>query len=123
MVLGRKLGNLLGRRTLHTPGFCACALVITEFWSQPESAGLLLPEPFLRSYFVPDTVFVARDIDNSSHLLSIDSARLPLRADAIAYPHFLQAKLSLRRNDLAKQSISGRVRIQTQLFLVVNPSS
>lgn len=65
-----------------TPGLCACVLV-TECRSQPGSAGLLLPGCFLKSYFVPGTVLVAKDIDNSSHSLSIDSARHPLRADAM----------------------------------------
>lgn len=45
--------------------------------------GLVLPGYFLRSYFVPDTVLVAGNTDNRSHLLSINCARHSLRAGAI----------------------------------------
>lgn len=69
---------VLGLRTPEYP----CVLLITESWPQPsvvESA----PWPFLRSYFVPGTIFVARDTHNNSHLLSVDCTRHSLRAGVI----------------------------------------
>lgn len=82
-VLGRELRNLpCGWEPLKSRILCLCTCYI-ESWSQPYMVVLLFPEHFLRSYFVPGTVLVVRDIDNSSHLLSFDCARNSLRAGAI----------------------------------------
>lgn len=70
---------------------------------------------FSEILFCASTVLVAKDIDNSSHLLSIDSARHPLRADAMTILIFTdKTEFQERRTNLAKHLIDGRVRIQTQ---------
>jgi hypothetical protein len=68
--------------------------------SHLDSVGCLLPGHFLRSYFVPGTVLIARDIGNSSHVLSIESARHTLRADAITVLIFVD-KTEFQREEMA----------------------
>lgn len=86
---------VLGLRPPETQ-VTACALVIAESWSQPSTMELLLPEHFLRSCFVPGTVLVVRDMDNSSRLLNIDCARHSLRAGAITSLIFIDKTESQR---------------------------